>query len=400
MEKTALFAGLGQFTDGFDLLVMSGALLTLIPYFHLTKAQVGLITSAPFFGAIIGATLFGWVADKIGRKTTFYFTIGTFILGSTVGALSSNPNTLLLARFITGLGIGGDVPAACSLVAETSQTELRGSSLCIQTLMWGLGGLSALLCAIPFIGFKVAWRILLALGVFPPLITLAVRSRLKESSRWLNAKGSKTSVQHAKAIKLLIFTSSGLFVYTFILAAFATYTPTILREAFNTTLTNSLLVGSLQWLGFSVASAITFILVEKIGRKKLITISTISLIFTLALAALYTTNGSLRGFTASLFALWVAGGVAYTVTTVYAFELFPTRIRGASGGVAFAFGRLGGYTTTLLFPLLLDTGLAHVISFYTLPPIVATIIASTIPPETKRKTLEQLEEELGKTPPT
>jgi len=167
----AIVIGLGSFSDGFALLLQSGALLFLVPYFRLKYLFTGLVVSAPFIGSVFGAIIFGWLADKIGRRAIVLNVLLFFVLSSIISSISVNIQMLLLSRFLVGIGIGGDIPASGSLIAERSEPSERGAFLSTQTLLWAVGAAIATVVSLPLLSLgKEAWRVLFGLAAISPFL--------------------------------------------------------------------------------------------------------------------------------------------------------------------------------------------------------------------------------------
>lgn len=133
----------------------------------MSSLTVGLLISAPFIGSVVGALVFGWLADRVGRRAVVLNVLIFFVMASILSGLSMNIQMLLVSRFL--VGIGGDVPASGSLIAERVEAVERGPLLSTQTLMWAVGAASATFVAIPLLSLgAVAWRPLLAIAALPP----------------------------------------------------------------------------------------------------------------------------------------------------------------------------------------------------------------------------------------
>jgi len=391
----AVLAGMGGFSDGFALLLGGSALLSLSHYFRLTAGAEGLIISASFLGSIIGAVAFGRLADLLGRRVIFLNVLLFFLLGSMISALAPSILVLIAGRLMVGMGIGGDIPSGLALVAELSDSRKRGGLLAIQSILWGLGGASAALVALPLLSLgNIAWRPLFGLGAIPPLVTLVLRREISESWVW-KVKRSEVEVRirnRGRYVLMLAFTSASLFAWTFILAIFANYTPSIMVSTMGLSKAYALLIGGAQWLGFVAGGLMVLRYCDRIGRRILLIPATVG-----EAALLYASIFLLRNplwISLTLVVLWILGGVGYVVNSVYSAELFPTLLRGTSSGVAFSMGRLGGYVSTLILPmLLLSIRLAGV---FALLAVLMTPLALTCPliaPRSEGKGIDELERE-------
>lgn len=393
----AIVIGLGSFSDGFALLLQSGALLTIVPYFRLNALQVGSLVSAPFIGSVIGAIVFGWLADKIGRKAIVLNVLVFFVISSILSAISINYQMLLISRFLVGIGIGGDIPASGSLIAERSEPSERGALLSTQTLLWAIGAAFATIIALPFLKFGLeAWRPLLGLAAIPPVVTLLLRRRITESFRWIKKRSSNNfnNSISKKAIYLTAILSIGLFLWTMVLAIFASYLPTLLVKIYGLPRYESLLISAVQWVMYLFGCIIAFKLVDLVGRKLLIISGTTIALLAAFLVFLFGGKGYIV-LTAGILSIWLAGGIAYTSISIYSFEIPPTLYRGLLSGVVFSSGRLGGYVGTFVFPIILE--LIGIIKTFGIigPVMLAVLIAfGAFNQKTENVDLEKIEQSI------
>lgn len=389
----ALVVGLGSFSDGFALLLQSGALLSIVPYFKLNPLTTGSVVSAPFIGAVVGAVFFGWLADKIGRRAIVLNVLIFFVMASILSALSINFLMLLVSRFLVGVGIGGDIPASGSLVAERAASGERGSLLSTQTAMWAVGAACATFAALPLLslGYQ-SWRPLLGLAALPPLITLMLRRKIVESLKWKQSRSTGAAGLSKKAIYLTAVLSIGLFIWTMVLAVFASYIPSMLVRLYGLPQYESLLIGAVQWVVYLAGCLIVFRVVDLLGRKRIIIAGTIMAVASALTVYLLGAN-RYPVVTAGVLLIWGAGGAAYTAISIYSFEIPPTLYRGLLSGAVFGSGRLGGYAGTLVFPTAISIlGIAK--TFGIIGPVMLTVIIAfaTFNQKTEKLDLGKIEQ--------
>src|SRR5579875_2289996 len=108
----AILVALGEFIDGYDLLVMGGALIFLRPQFHLSPSQVGMLGAAGFLGAMVGMLIFGDMSDRLGRRAIFVANLIFFVIFSILSAFIQTVPQLFFVRFLVGVGVGMDVPTS------------------------------------------------------------------------------------------------------------------------------------------------------------------------------------------------------------------------------------------------------------------------------------------------
>ncbi len=160
----------------------------------LTAQQVGLVASIYVVGAVAGALFFGWLTDRVGRKLIFSVTLGTYVLGVALSALSWNFASFAAFRAITGFGIGGEYAAINSAIDELMPARLRGRiDLMVNGSYWGGAALGAA-ASIPllsghFVPLDWGWRLGFGIGGVFGFAVLFLRRAVPESPRWLVTHG-------------------------------------------------------------------------------------------------------------------------------------------------------------------------------------------------------------------
>jgi len=177
------------FLDGFDTQAIGYVAPALAKEWGLTKAALGPVFSAGLFGLMIGALVFGPLADRIGRKKIIILSTLAFGIGTLATAFINDVNTLLLVRFLTGLGLGGAMPNAVAMTSEFSPHRRRATMVMIMFCGFSIGAaLGGLLAAalIPQFG----WRSVFIVGGVAPLLLVPILAlRLPESVRFLALTG-------------------------------------------------------------------------------------------------------------------------------------------------------------------------------------------------------------------
>src|SRR5712692_6397633 len=177
------------FLDGFDTQAIGFVAPSLAKEWGVSKAALGPVFSAGLFGLMIGALLFGPLADRIGRKKIIIFSTLAFGLGALVTAFVQDLNTLLAIRFLTGLGLGGAMPNAIAMTSEFNPRRRRATMVMIMFCGFSVGAaLGGLLAAalIPQFG----WRSVFVVGGVAPLLLVPILAlRLPESVRFLALTG-------------------------------------------------------------------------------------------------------------------------------------------------------------------------------------------------------------------
>ncbi len=177
------------FLDGFDTQAIGYVAPALAKEWGLTKAALGPVFSAGLFGLMIGALVFGPLADRVGRKKIIIFSTLAFGIGTLATAFIQDVNTLLAIRFLTGLGLGGAMPNAVAMTSEFSPHRRRATMVMIMFCGFSVGAaLGGLLAAalIPQFG----WRSVFVVGGIAPLLLVPILAlRLPESVRFLALTG-------------------------------------------------------------------------------------------------------------------------------------------------------------------------------------------------------------------
>jgi len=177
------------FLDGFDTQAIGYVAPALAKEWGLSKAALGPVFSAGLFGLMIGALVFGPLADRIGRKRIIIFSTLAFGIGTFATAFIADVNALLAIRFLTGLGLGGAMPNAIAMTSEFSPHRRRATMVMVMFCGFSIGAaLGGLLAAalIPQFG----WRSVFAVGGVAPLLLAPILAlRLPESVRFLALTG-------------------------------------------------------------------------------------------------------------------------------------------------------------------------------------------------------------------
>jgi putative MFS transporter len=380
-------AAAGFFFDSFDIVIVSYALPSIAKEIALVPHQVGLIGSSALAGMGVGSWVWGWIADRWGRRAVFASTVLMFSLFTGVAGLSASIGFLIGARFLTGLGLGGMVPIDGALVAEFAPARIRGRVSAVLPLCWPIGIFAAAgisLAVVPTIG----WRWLFVIGVIPALLAFVIRRKVPESPRWLAAHGRSEAARESLRYvgiddalleqarleiesrppapvlpqgrlrdlftpayaRRLTHTCLMWFCSNFAASAFSVWLPTIYATFYHIQLTRTLVYTFIVAGTSVVGRVVAFSLIDALGRKPLIiigfgTAGVAALTFTQA-----TTETSLL-LVAVVYAFFA--DIGSLAMTVYTPEVFPLRHRGVGTAFAMGWGRFGGMISPFVAGLLL-----------------------------------------------
>ncbi|HTT42050.1 MAG TPA: MFS transporter [Steroidobacteraceae bacterium] len=204
--QVILALGITWILDGLEVTLagaLSGALKSS-RLLHLTDAQIGLAGSLYVLGAVGGALVFGWLADRWGRRRLFNITLGLYLLATALTAFSTGFTTFALFRLLTGAGIGGEYSAINSAIQELIPARYRGhTDLLVNGSFWigaALGAAGAVILLKPgLLPQDFGWRVAFGIGAALGLMILLLRRLIPESPRWLMTHGQVEEGQRVVA---------------------------------------------------------------------------------------------------------------------------------------------------------------------------------------------------------
>ena len=388
-RHATLVAGIGSFFDLFDIF-LAGVLATVLTQeFHLSRAALPPIIGSSFVGMFFGATLLGRYADARGRRTAFLVNLGIYSAFTLLGAFSPTVTTLIVTRFLAGIGIGAELPLVDAYLSELLPARQRGRyTAWAYTLGFigvpGAGFLARML--VPRQPFGIdGWRWMFVIGSLGAAIIWMMRTRLPESPRWLESVGRDAEAEaivsrmeaeaardgalpppspdetaseergryrtifgpryRGRTLMLCVFHIFQTVGYY----GFGTLVPTVLA-AKGYSIVTSLTFTSLTFIGYPLGSALSLPIVERVDRRWLIVGS----------AALMAVFGLTLGY-ASAPEVILASGFLYTATSnifsnalhIFQVEIFPTFARATAAGTAYGMSRLStGAMPFVLVPVL------------------------------------------------
>ncbi|RZC83687.1 hypothetical protein C5167_046474 [Papaver somniferum] len=441
----AVFASLNSVLLGYDVGVMSGAIIFIQEDLKITEVQqevlVGILSIVSLLGSLGG----GRTSDAIGRKWTMGLAAVIFQTGALVMTFAPSFAVLMIGRLLAGVGIGFGVMVAPVYIAEISPTIARGSLTSFPEIFINLGILLGYVSNYAFSGFSVhtGWRIMLGVGILPSVFIGFALFVIPESPRWLVLQNRvdearavllKTNDNEAEveeriaeilaaagfgnadkteekavwrelldpspSLRRMLITGFGIQCFQQITGIDATvyYSPTIFKDAGITDKTK--LLAATVSVGFTktIFILVAIILIDRVGRKPLLYVSTIGMTACLlALAFTLTVMGNGQVGIA-LAILLVCGNVAFfsvgigPVCWVLTSEIFPLRVRAQAAALGAVGNRLCSGLIAMSF-LSVSRAITVGGTFFIFSLISAVSVAFVYKhvPETKGKSLEQIE---------
>jgi Sugar phosphate permease len=193
-RRLLVICGLGWAADAMEILLVSFAMPSMAAEWALSKPQTALLQTTIFIGMLVGALVWGRLADKTGRRLGFVLTIAFYSIFGGISALAPSFEWFLAIRFFVGFGVGGALPVDYGMFSEYLPQEGRAKRLVYLESFWALGTLFAAGLAwlvVPHLG----WRALFAFSALPSLLLLLVRSGVPESPRYLLSKGKSAEAR-------------------------------------------------------------------------------------------------------------------------------------------------------------------------------------------------------------
>ena len=419
--------GMGVFTDGYDLSSIGLVLPLCLASFgvdHITGLQSGLLTGSALVGSVIGALLFGWLAQK-GRKRFYGIDVGIMAAAAGVQAFAPNLWSLIAIRFVLGIGVGADYVLSPTIMAEHANVKDRGKKLGFGFgAMWNFGAIFAgvVLVVLQHIGVSgdLQWRIVLGFGAVPALSVLTLRRRMPETARFLaRVEGDTGKAREviegitgapvegapltdkrawrelfAKHARGVLGAALLWMVYDIVLYSGVLFGPSVIAEGLHMSEVGfTLLVyAMLQTPG----TLLGCMLVDRAGRRTMTTLG--FALCGLGLFGFAPMLGSASGapvLTFAMFALYnfslSLGPGAISGAGLLGVELAPTRIRSIAQSLTVVGGRIGAALAAFVFPALLGaigrTSLLIVLAGVSLFGAAVTFL---VVPETARRSLEEI----------
>ncbi|QRK81837.1 3-(3-hydroxy-phenyl)propionate transporter MhpT [Pseudomonas granadensis] len=344
--------------EGFDLQAAGTAAAGLRQTFALDPQMMGWVFSAGIIGLLPGAFLGGWIADRIGRKKILIAAVLLFGVFSLSTAYVISFSGLLLARFMTGLGLGAALPNLIALCAEAVGEQRRGTAISIMYAGVPLGGA---LAAVVAMLFTEHWQTTFIIGGLAPLLVVPLMILLlPESSAFRQQQGSVTMAR-ASTVQALFGEDRARVTLALWLSYFFTLTvmyillnwlPSLLLEQ-GFSKAEAGLVQMLFNIGGALGSLLGGVLLDRCNGVKVVLSVYAGLLAALTGVGLSVgiVPMAIAGFCAGLFVM-----AAQLVLYALAPPSYPTSVRATGVGAAVAIGRLGSVAGPLAAGQILAAG--------------------------------------------
>ena len=402
----ATYAGYGL--DGFDLMIYSFIIPTLLTLWSMSKAQAGYIATGALVTSAIGGWAAGVLADRFGRARILQLTVLWFALFTFLSGFTHNFGELFLTRALQGFGFGGEWSVGSVLVAEIIDARHRGKATGLVQSSWSVGWAAAALAywAVSVIAPpEVAWKILFWLGILPGLLVIYIRRNVAEPAIFTQMRAQRVRAAGVAATAgsparcgvfldifrppLLRTTILATLLSTGMLGAYysiTTWLPTFLAKERHLSVGAStgylLMVISGSLAGYLVSAWLT----DAIGRRRgFILFAACAMVLILLYTRLPVAGGMfLIGFPLGFFILGIFSGMGACLA-----ELYPSAVRGSGQGFTYSVGRgIGGFCPSLIGVLSTRFPLGDTIAGFTVAAYALVIVSALAIPETRGRVLE------------
>ncbi|XP_020115093.1 probable polyol transporter 4 [Ananas comosus] len=445
----AVFASLNSVLLGYDVGVMSGCILFIQRDLHITEVQQEVLVGILSFISLLGSLAGGRTADALGRKWTIGLAAIVFQIGAAVMTFAPSFLVLMIGRLLAGIGIGFGVMIAPVYIAEISPAVARGSFTSFPEIFINLGILLGYVSNYAFSGLSehINWRVMLAVGIVPSVFIAFALFAIPESPRWLvmqkrveearevllkisdneeevklrlaeieeaagltNAEKYdgksvwKEILRPSPVLGRMLITGLGIQCFQQITGIDASvyYSPTIFRDA--GIKSDSQLLAATVAVGFTktVFILVAIVLIDRVGRKPLLYISTVGMticLFGLSLSLTLLEHELVsRGVGIGIAVLAVCGNVAFfsvgigPICWVVTSEIYPLKVRAQAAGLGAVGNRVSSGLVAMSF-----LSISHAISvagtffIFSVLSALSVIFVYMFVPETKGKSLEEIE---------
>jgi SHS family lactate transporter-like MFS transporter len=339
-QRNAMLAGfLGWTLDAFDFFILTFVLTTVATDFSVTIPEMALTLTASLVMRPVGALIFGLLADRIGRKTPLMISIIFYSVMEILSGLAPNYQVFLALRFLYGVGMGGEWGVGASLVMESVSVKRRGLLSGLLQEGYAFGFLLAA-AAYYFVFPQFGWRAMFFVGGLPALLTLFIRSKVKETEAWKSNR-SVNWKEYGNAIKK----NWKLFLYLVLLMSMMNLIshgtqdlyPTFLQKQKNFDPHQTAVITMISMVGAILGGLFFGYLSDFYGRKKMMAVA---VVLALLLIPLWLLAGGSFFIALGAFGMQFMVQGAWGIIPAHINELSPGPVRGFFPGFAYQLGVL------------------------------------------------------------
>lgn len=403
-----LMSWAGWVFDFYDLILYTFLMGSIKAELNLTDVEISLVLGLSLAATAIGGIVFGYLSDRFGRKKVLQWTILTYSLGTFLSGFSINLWFLLVFRFITGLGVGGEWGTGQTYIGETFPAKVRGRFGAFMQTGAPIGIALASLVG-GYITPMIGWRASFFISVLPAILVLFIRKNLQESDVWQErrklidtGKLSPDIIRKENRNKIaLLFAPEyrKIFIFCLILAIFDmsaywfTYSwmPGYLNRERAFTMAKSTEFMLITQLGGFLGYFSFGFVADWLGRRPAYSIYSVFMAFGLLMITTFWNLIELHNYLILVFMFTVGFGTGMFggYGPLFA-ELFPTKIRGTAMGTAFNLARgIQFFTPVVIAVVATSYGLSGGISIAALFALLTGIWIWTLP-ETKGRRIKVL----------
>lgn len=339
-QRNAMLAGfLGWTLDAFDFFILTFVLTTVATDFSVPVPEMALTLTASLVMRPVGALVFGLLADRIGRKTPLMISIIFYSVMEILSGLAPNYQVFLALRFLYGVGMGGEWGVGASLVMESVSVKRRGLLSGLLQEGYAFGFLLAA-AAYYFVFPQFGWRAMFFVGGLPALLTLFIRSKVKETEAWKSNR-SLNWKEYGNAIKK----NWKLFLYLVLLMSMMNLIshgtqdlyPTFLQKQKNFDPHQTAVITMISMVGAILGGLFFGYLSDFYGRKKMMAVA---VVLALLLIPLWLHAGGSFFVALGAFGMQFMVQGAWGIIPAHINELSPGPVRGFFPGFAYQLGVL------------------------------------------------------------
>jgi SHS family lactate transporter-like MFS transporter len=375
-------AWLGWAMDAFDYFLLVFVITDVAETFNTTKTHVAVATTLTLAARPLGAALFGYWADKKGRRPVllvcvlFYSTVGVMT------AFSTSLTMLLVLRALYGVGMGGEWGLGASLAMEKIPAEKRGFYSGVLQQGYPVG---YLLAAVAFFLVEpiAGWRGLFICAALPALVALFIRMRVEESEVWKRSQerqartrvGFREVLMKPEIARRFVYLVLLMTAFNFMSHGTQDYYPTFLEDTFGAAQDTRVLIAIIYNVGAILGGAYFGALSQGFGRRKTIVLCAV---FALLVAPLFAFAPTLATLTVAAFVMQFFVQGAWGVIPAHLTELSPDEIRGFYPGVTYQLGNLLAALNLPLQTTLAESHNGRYALFAVIVPVLVAVCVLTL----------------------